>query len=224
MIDACDWSHPSADAYMGTPRAAIMAMAEIPHPVRLVLAARAEAHDFDDSIYIDRDTIRSPKHAYDPAIRSMAFGSQGRVCKTVTRAGWPDSWVEGAWVYCDSGWCVAMPAVCRNFFIVTRLPAAPAIRPGNDGSLVAALGDEPTAVTIADPQMPSGPAGLPVGQPVLADGSVGPAFTYAPQFYGPAVGYTPALPVPAVPEPSSGALMIAGLAVGLILAARGAFK
>ena len=223
MIDACDWSHPSADAYMGTPRAAIMAMAEIPRPVRLALAARAEAHTFDDTVYIDRDTIRSPKHAYSPVIRSMAFGSAGRVCKAVTREGWAETRVEGAWVYCDSGWCVAMPAVCRNWAIVTRSTDHHAIF-GGSGPLVVALGDEPAAVLIADPQMPSGPAGIPVGQPALADGSVGPASTYAPQSYGPTAAYTPLIPVPAVPEPSSGALMLAGLAVGLILTARGAFK
>ena len=236
MIDSCDWSHPSADAYMGTPRAAIMAMAEIPAPIRLALVARAEAHDYDDTVYIDRDAIRSPKHAYDPAIRSMAFGSLGRTCRNVTRAGWAASRLEAAWVYCDSGWCVAMPAVCRNFFIATRLPAAPAIRPGDDGSPVASLGDEPaigapidgpaTAVVdafdapqplIADPQMPSGPVGIPMGQPALADGSVGPAFNTfnggAGYAYGGATFPGVPFPVVAVAEPSTYALILAGLAV-----------
>lgn len=216
MIDVCNWSHPSADAYMGTPRAAIMAMAEIPAPVRLALVARAEAHDYDDTVYIDRDSIRSPKHAYSPVIRSMAFGSLGRTCRNVTRAGWAASRLEAAWVYCESGWCVAMPAVCRNFFIATRLPAAPAIRSGDDGSPVAALGEEPAALLIADPQMPSGPAGIPVGQPALADGSVGLAFNTFNGGAGYAYGgdLIPGLPRPvvAVAEPSSYALILAGLA------------
>ena len=108
MMDACNWDAPGRDAYTGTPRAAIMAMAEIPMPVRIFLVARAEAHDFDDAVMIDRDTIRSHKHAYSPVIRQMAFGARGRVCKTVSRASWAADRVEGAWVYCDSGWCVAM--------------------------------------------------------------------------------------------------------------------
>ena len=222
MINACDWDSPGADAYMGTPRAAIMAMAEIPAPVRLALVARAEAHDYDDTIYIDRDSIRSPKHAYSPVIRSMAFGSAGRVCKAVTRAGWAQSRIEGAWVYCDSGWCVAMPAVCRNWFIVTRSTDHHALVVGS-GPLVVALGDEPAAVLIADPQMPSGPAGVPVGQPALADGSDGPAFTFnggAGYAYGGATFPGVPFPVVAVAEPSTYALILAGLAFGALVKRR----
>lgn len=216
MIASCDWSDPGRDAYTGTPRAAIMAMAEIPRPVRLALVARAEAHDYDDTVYIDRDSIRSPKHAYDPAIRAMAFGSNGRVCKTVTRTGWAASRVEGAWVYCDSGWCVAMPAVCRNWFIASRVAVdLPAHLAGSGGPVVDVADEPSAAVLIADPQMPSGPSGVPVGQPALADGSVGSAFnTFTDAGYAYGSAAIPGLPchVAAVAEPSSYALILAGLA------------
>ena len=218
MIDSCDWNHPAVDAYTGTPRAAIMAMVEIPMPVRAVLVARAEAHDYDDTVYIDRDSIRSPKHAYQPVIRQMAFGARGRVCKTVTRDGWAADRVEGAWVYCESGWCVAIPAVCRNWFIATRLPDDQPEIPGNGGSPVVALADEPSPVTIAGPQTTKGEIEPRAWRDTDAsDGAwaVGPAFSV---FNGAGYAYVgvafPGVPYPvlAVAEPETYALILAGLA------------
>ena len=223
MIDSCDWSHPSADAYMGTPRAAIMAMAKIPAPIRLALVARAEAHDYDDTVYIDRDAIRSPKHAYDPAIRSMAFGSLGRTCRNVTRAGWADSRLEAAWVYCDSGWCVAMPAICRNWFVLTRLPDAKDAPIGAPATAVVDAFDAPQPL-IADPQTTNG-AFEPRSEMESLNGawSVGPAFntfTDASYAYGGASFPVLPRPVAAVAEPSSYALILAGLAFGALVKRR----
>ena len=192
-----------------------MAMAEIPQPVRLVLAERAERHDFDDAVLIDRDSIHGRDTYTD--LRSMAFGSNGKTCATVTR-NWPASQVEGGWTYCEAGYCVLMPAVCRNWSIVTRIdrsaPLAPIVAPTYmDGSDLRIGG--PIGFAYATP--------IPLAMvPAGAVGSYGGSSWEAAAGFGYGVGYVrqdvlcdcmPTPPcVPAVPEPMTAVLLIGGFA------------
>ena len=73
-LDSCDWAAPGADRYTGTATAAIHAFVTIPEPVRQRLLAKHEKRAWDDVVYIDRESIRGRKEAWDPAIRDIHFG------------------------------------------------------------------------------------------------------------------------------------------------------
>lgn len=117
-LDSCDWASPGADRYTGTATAAIHAFATIPEPVQKRLLAKHEKRAYDDIVHIDRDSIRGRKESWDPAIRNMHFGSRGKQCGRVDRSMWSSAQVESAVVYCDSGYCVAWPSVCGNWFVI----------------------------------------------------------------------------------------------------------
>ena len=213
-VDQCQWDQPGSDRYTGTPSAAIARMPGIPVAVRTRLIERVDRHDFDDAVMIDRDSIRSPKHAYAPELRFMAFGSHGKLCERVTRGAWSPDRVEGAWVYCDSGWCVAMPAVCRNWSIVTRLEDDPA--PEASTTVLAWAPPEGPA---APPALAEPSPSLPVDEPSFAHAS---SARWLPFGTPGAAGIPPAWlapgplsPIPAVAEPSTLVLVALGLA-GLI--------
>lgn len=214
----CDWSDPGVDPYTGTARAAIERMVTIPAPVRQVLIARAERDEYDDVVMIDRDTIRSPAHEYRPEITSMAFGGRGRVCATVSRAGWDARHVESAMVFCAGGYCIARPSVCNNWSIVQRLEssAAPAVVEPVAGDRQVAVAS-PLALSYSTPS-------ASVFIPTLTlppAGSSAPWRDVAPIYFSPAFE-PPTLRVPppmaAVPEPSTWMLFLAGAAaIGLRL-------
>lgn len=160
-LDTCDWSAPGADRYTGTATAAIHAFATIPAPVRERLIARHEKRAYDDLVYIDRDSIRGREQAWDPAIRDMHFGSRGKVCGRVDRSMWKSAQVESAVVYCDSGYCVAWPSVCGNWFVIA--PQA-----GRIAMLAAAA--EPPAGIVDVPDAGAAPVGGAPAVPPLFDG------------------------------------------------------
>jgi hypothetical protein len=162
---------------------------------------------------IDRDSIRSPKHAYAPELRSMAFGSHGKVCATVTRAGWAPDRVESAMVFCEGGWCIARPSICNNWAIVTRRVPAPIAGPTALPALADA--DESSAVH----GTPEWPAFNTANESFEAQqtGAWGAFSTWAVVSTG-STCCAPCGPVPAVPEPGTWALLVAGLA---LVAARG---
>lgn len=116
--DACSWDRPGHNPYIGEPRPAIMALAQIPEPIRLKLIEKAERNQYDDLVDITRDRIVGQK-VYRDEISFMAFGSKGTVCKTVTRHRWHAEDVQRAMVFCADGWCVARPSVCNNWSIIT---------------------------------------------------------------------------------------------------------
>lgn len=220
MISSCDWQTPDADRFTGTVASAIAAYG-LPLATQSALIAAFERREFTDSIVIDRDSIRGKSHEYAPDIRAMHFGSRGRICGTVTRAGWSAEHVETALVVCALGECIAWPAVCGNVFRLTRRSSAD--RP--EFAPVVALGDEPATVTIADPQTTNG-AIEPHAAMDARDGawSVGPAFNTfnsgAGYAYGGATFPGVPHPVVAVAEPSTYALILAGLAFGALVKRR----
>lgn len=234
-LDSCDWAAPGADRYTGTATAAIHAFAAIPEPVRQRLVAKHDKRTYDDIVYIDRDTIRGRKDAWDPAIRNMHFGSRGKLCGQVDRSMWKSAQVESAVVYCDSGYCVAWPSVCGNWFVIaplaerraalaaTETPTGPGAADGSepalgaaasvpplfdgdeaDGSAVALLGDSATFGESTESRAANGGGG---GGGITGGGSGGGGGGGgAPTSFLTQTVVTP------IPEPSTWAAMLAGLA------------
>jgi PEP-CTERM motif len=221
-LATCEWQG-GQDRYSGTVASAVAAYG-FPIATQRALIEAFERREFE-AVVIDRESIRGKTHDYAD-LRDMHFGARG-ICRNVSRIRWTDQQVETALIFCAAGECVAYPAVCGNVARVRRLdadrPTEPAVVYGGaDTGLIAA----PDAALIAGPQ--SGGAifaavpGLPGG--AVAPG--GPAFTgVAPSWYldhfvgaaemvAPVITYTPPLiaaHVPAVPEPTTYALMLAGL-------------
>ena len=211
----CTWNNPGSDPYTGNARAAITAFAQIPPGVRAALIARAESKGlaYDEVVAIDRDAIRG-RARYAPELRAMHFGSRGRICDTVSRSGWPAARVETAMVFCESGYCVARPAVCNNWSIVTRLEDDPA--PEASTTVLAWAPPEGPA---APPALAEPSPSLPVDEPSFAHAS---SARWLPFGTPGAAGIPPAWlapgplsPIPAVAEPSTLVLVALGLA-GLI--------
>lgn len=121
-VTLCSWDRPGHNPYTGDAAAALNRYPDIPADVRARLRSRMEAHRYDDVAAITRDAIVG-RHAYQPQIRDMHFGAS-RVCREVSRAGWPASMQERGLVYCESGHCILVPTVCGNVSRIARRPEA----------------------------------------------------------------------------------------------------
>jgi hypothetical protein len=179
-LASCSWDRPNQNPYMGELPAAIDRYSDIAPDVREKLKARVAAQQYDDMVEIRRDAIVG-KHGYQPQIRDMHFGKDGRVCRTVKRNKWKGTTTERGLVYCESGQCVLVPTVCRNVSRVTRKPdpaaaeksaAAPAAAPAA-GPSAAQKPDAPVAASKSDDPGSASPAAAAGGAPT---GAVSPAF------------------------------------------------
>jgi len=138
----CSWDRPGHDPFMGDVVAAVDRYRDIKPATRAKLKARMAAHQFDEIVTIRADRIEGAA-IYAPEIRDMHFG-QGRLCGSVTRAGWTPQMTERGLVYCEDGECILVPTVCRNVSRIRRLaPAAgPSPAPAGPGG---GSGGEPSA-------------------------------------------------------------------------------
>lgn len=119
-VAACSWDRPGHNPFMGDVVAAIDRYSDIPTLVRIKLKQRMQARQYDDLVDIRRDTITG-RERYEPTIRDMHFGLD-RVCRQVTRARWTTAMHERGLVYCEQGYCILVPTVCRNVSRVDRRP------------------------------------------------------------------------------------------------------
>lgn len=221
MIDTCDWRDPGHDPYMGEVPAAIEIYTDIAPAVRARLRARMAVRNYDDFVIIERDLIHSAQYVYGSEIRSMHFGSRGKVCNSVSRRGWSSSMQVLALVYCEGDTCIAVPTICRNVSRIDRYgpqaPLAPPMAtyplPGAENAPSGPPSPPGEAVRLAD-AAPASPEASIADSP-----GYGPApyYAYLPTASG-GISFVP-VPVPvvlAVPEPATWALMGVGLLVVLL--------
>jgi len=246
-LPQCSWDRPGVNPFMGDVVAAVDRYPDILPATRAKLKARMEKRQYDEMVTITRDAI-SGKAQYDSQIRDMHFGA-GSICGTVTRAKWTDKTQERGLVYCEDGQCILVPTVCRNVSRITRnkpMATAPAAatnvasstREGEDpqalidmeptgagvlgGGAPTPASPEPTFAQVAS--VPAAGSTVPSSLPAAVPGVAGGGFM--PPTGG--LGGVPPLPpgtvnntpLPAVPEPGSWALMLAGLAAVAWLAKR----
>lgn len=241
--DSCDWRKPGHNPYTGNVPAAVQRYTQMPQAVRDRLQARMERRAWDDHVLITADRITGQRGDYSD-LREMHFGP-GWICHKVDRSKWSMAHKERALIYCDSGWCVAVPSVCRNVSIITApgtTPPAPdsgsGLRaqvldlfrepPGAGGPSSAGTADQsppPAGVLLPQAGAATDPGGVGGDQPPGAGPTGGPGGIWWP--LGPGViaypvagggqGGGPELPtpLPAVPEPNGAWLAGSGL-LGLI--------
>jgi hypothetical protein len=199
-MNTCDWNSPGAGRYTGTTEAAVHAYADIPVAVRGVLIKRMNSKDYDDHVTITRDAVQG-KNGYDPDLREMHFGASGKVCSTVSRAAWPVAAVERGLVYCVDGHCLVVPSVCGNVARVSRKSGEfrPEPSPGLTAETFESMSAVPVALDYSHAEPPEFPEATLVATPVF--GGLGGPFA---ALGGPS-------PVAPVPEPSTWALMLAGI-------------
>jgi len=234
-VDHCDWDQPGAARFGGDVPAAVAHYKEIPAPVRTRLRARMERRDFDDVAEIRRDSIVG-RHAYAD-LREMHFANS--ICHSVSRAKWSDVAAERGLVYCVDEYCLIVPTVCGNISLVTRLreqgEGVAAIDPPTElafeppGAITLAPVDVPPLVD-APPldNLPAAVDGHRIGLSATPDSETFEGSSATPGWWPPVSGgwaayYVTSAPVaipaiPAIPEPSTWLLLIAG-ATGLALRA-----
>ena len=220
---------------MGDVVAAVDRYKDIPAPVRAKLKARMLKRDYDEFVTIKRDGIEGQAQ-YGSAITDMHFGANN-VCKTVSRAKWTQAYEERGLVYCEEGQCILVPTVCRNVSRIQRIAPRTA-GPSGGGSVASSTQEadgplelDPTGAgplaaapgsfaQIAGGSGFEGGAALPGPGPGTGPGLLIPGGGGGGGIGGPAPGI-PTLPpgpvAPPVPEPSTWAMLIAGLfAVGFV--------
>ena len=237
-VAACNWDRPGHNPFMGDVVAAIDRYSDIPTLVRIKLKQRMQARRYDDLVDIRRDDITG-RERYDPTIRDMHFGLD-RVCRQVTRERWTAAMHERGLVYCEQGYCILVPTVCRNVSRVERRPTLVAGATAGEipeGGLaltepvaeltVAGLDDlatprPPTATSsfaeaVAGAVVPLWPSGSEAG-PEGDDppGAAPPPGLEPPPWWPPTggggfPGGGGSAPVTAVPEPSTWVSLLAGL-------------
>ena len=123
---ACSWDNPGADPYrapVGPSVAAAVARYNFPKPVQTALTAKVRRMDSDALVKIGRDSLTSATGTATN-LRDMHFGKD-RVCLgPVLRSKWEASRTESALVYCEQGYCIAVPVICGNVSRIdyTRTP------------------------------------------------------------------------------------------------------
>lgn len=216
-MDTCEWTTPGHAPFGGNVPAAIEHYTEIPAPVRAELRARMERLQYDDVAEIRRDTMTGA-HGYTD-LRSMHFGD--KFCRQVSRTTWTDTMVERALIYCtvDSSYCVAVPTVCRNLSLVTRVrPPVAAVPP----IVVPTPPDQPdTPIALAPPEEVDEPPTYRLPPETFEDsGSPPPPAWWPPSYITPVPVFWPGTqccmpcplpPLQAIPEPGTWALLLAGL-------------
>lgn len=227
----CSWDNPGANPYTGTAQAAIDRYTDLPEKVRNKLKYRLQYGNPDEMVAIRRNTIEG-KHAYNPTIRDMHFG-KGKVCGTVSRARWSAARVEPGAVYCADGHCILVPEICGNVSRITRRDAEPPSalpKPEVDSSTVfdwtdhvgtyeLGLYDAFQQQKVDTPPLLSGVPGLlpPGWEPLSEYPTRAPL---KPRQFG---GITPPrqdVPVAAVPEADTWAMLLAGLGLVACIARR----
>lgn len=118
-LPECSWDRPGANPYTGSPAAAIDRYTDIPEKVRNKLKYRLAYGNPDETVEIKRDSIDG-KYAYGAAIEDMHFGA-AQVCHTVSRSKWAANRVEPGAVYCVDSHCILVPEICGNVSRITRL-------------------------------------------------------------------------------------------------------
>lgn len=231
----CEWSAPGAARYMLPLEAAVDRLQMIPPDVRERLKARLRDPRkhlaADDNILIGRDAIEGETAWW--SLHDMN-GGRGQVCwGEVTRSTWDPLRLERALVFCEAGHCLAYASVCRN--IARALIVAPRRpRDATPGPLTPEPRidiDLPTA-TLEPPTFAMAKTFVPAGSSSDSDDAPStwedvpdsgswrrmslPSQPLAAPLNPTAVptGY-----VSVVPEPSTYALVLLGLAL-VILAAR----
>lgn len=146
----CSWDRPGANPYTGDVPAAVAAYSDIPAPVREKLRARMQRIEYDELVEIRRDSITGKAGRYGN-LREMHFGGGG-FCPSVTRAKWSADHVERGLVYCEDGYCLIVPTVCRNVSRIDALwsPAATEPRDALD-SRPWVLGEQEPANRVPEP-------------------------------------------------------------------------
>lgn len=117
----CSWNQPGVNPYRPEPVRAL-ASYKLSPAQRDGLTKKMLARKYDDLVEITPGSIKG-KHTYSD-LRNMHFG-QGMVCASVDRSRMPKS--ERALVYCVDGACVAVPTVCNNVSMVTRIAGSGAV-------------------------------------------------------------------------------------------------
>lgn len=230
-LPQCSWDRPGVNPFMGDVVAAVDRYQDIPAATRNKLKARMKARSYDDIALIERNAITG-RADYAPEIRDMHFGA-GSVCRTVTRAKWAATTQERGLVYCEDGECILVPTVCRNVSRIRRVekPAA------TGAATVAASTREAEQAPLEFEAPAAGP--MPAATPeTFATASGVPALSETPATGGITLPGTPTtvtpgggggglidlgipgLPpgrvptdIPAVPEPSTWAMIALGLLV-----------
>jgi hypothetical protein len=233
-LPQCSWDKPGANPFMGDVVTAVDRYQDIPAATRAKIQARMKTRSYDDIAVIERDAIKG-KAEYAPEIRDMHFGP-GSICRTVTRTKWTASTQERGLVYCEDGHCILVPTVCRNVSRIKRLAAPRAIAPAQAVNVASATREEaplefeaPGAGPVAVPDAAPGSfahlastasPGLDLGGSpgprniTIGGGQPLPPPGVPPLPPGrPTISSTPELPgnVPAVPEPSTWAMLVVGL-------------
>lgn len=229
-LPSCSWDDPGHSPFMGDVVAAVDRYRDIPPAVRAKLKARMQARAYDDVAVITRDQIKG-KRGYSN-LREMHFGS-GRVCQQIVRSKWKPEHQERGLVYCEGEHCIIVPTVCRNVSRVT--PVEPlefetAAGPREEAPLEFETAAGPrndllagqSFVQGADPLQAAGPLGLTppaavVPEPSIAplnfDTAAGPTDPGIAPPTGPLNPFSPVTPPAPIPEPSSWALMVLGMAL-----------
>jgi len=215
-IPVCSWNKPGANPYIGDLREAVLNQKDIPVEILHRLAHRVDRKEYDEIVSIRRDSITSDStnqkgvHKYSPHIWNMNFGSRGRVCTTVDRSKWNADSQEKAMVFCEGQYCILLPEVCRNISRVTRLSEELT----NAHTIFPAIEEQglPSFEAMAAlDAVPHAPPGEDPGQAFSSVAVV--SLTDHTSFFGGENTTPPGVPVSPVPEPSTWAMMIAGLGV-----------
>ena len=233
QANTCDWNNPGANRYTGNQAEALNNYKDIPQEIRTILKEKINAHQYDDHITISRIGMVGKQNYANG--RDMHWG-QNKMCKgEFNISKWNYMHTENALVYTYKGYSIAIPSVCGNVFRLDLMAG------GNLSTGGSGIPEKENFVPTVTPTEPEQTPEVEQGGSTPFQSSTVPTVNWPsdkPQQNGlvpdrgrefmpaPPMPITPAfvfvkpqdpivsIPVvPAVPEPSTYALMLLGLCV-----------
>lgn len=235
---SCNWNNPGADRYTGDQAEALNNYKDIPEEIRNILKKKINRHQYDDQITISRIGMVG-KYNYNNG-RDMHWG-QNKMCKgEFSISKWNYMHTEAALVYTHNGYSIAIPSICGNVFRLDIL-AGNKNTPAGGGSIpetfIPQVMPTPPQEETSTPEGGGGsststvpsvnwPSDKPTQNSLIPERER--EFMPVPPMPGTPSGYIPQNPtpivnipvVPAVPEPSTYAMMLLGLCVVIGLSQR----
>ncbi len=234
----CDWNNPGANRYTGDQAEALNNYKDIPQEIKIILKKKINAHQYDDQITISRIGMVG-KQNYTNG-RDMHWG-QNKMCKgEFSISKWTYMHTEAALVYSYNGYSIAIPSVCGNVFRLNLVAGSggggstgggevtpidtpeaesfvPAVAPSTDDPIIG--GSTTPQTSTPNVSWPSDPVQSTLVPDRGREFFPVPPVPTTPAFVVPQVPGT-IVTVPAVPEPSTYAMMLLGLCIVIGLSKR----
>lgn len=114
----CDWNNPGSNPYTGNLTTAVDSYAELSPEAKKAIKTKLASNAYDDHVQITKDSVIG-KEAYT-GLRDMHW-SKGKCTGDVDTSKWKQAQNVVALVYCHKEQCIIRPQICNNIALIDKI-------------------------------------------------------------------------------------------------------